>query len=122
MSSPPPPPPNPPPPARPGICTKRAVIFYAVLGSWTYGAVRLADMFEAKTRQQEGGHKPRAIRIRGGGEHDRSSSTGGPVDDDGSSREEGAKGLWSPRYRPPGNAAATGGLLHRRATSRDCQA
>lgn len=31
------------------------VIFYTALGSWLYGAVRLADMFEAKTAEQQVG-------------------------------------------------------------------
>lgn len=29
------------------------VIFYAVLGAWTYGVVRLADLFAIKTAEQE---------------------------------------------------------------------
>ncbi|CAM9281204.1 unnamed protein product, partial [Hapterophycus canaliculatus] len=48
-----------------------AVIFYAALGSWTYGAVRLADMFESKTREQEASKSrsrpSSAMHTRGGG-------------------------------------------------------
>lgn len=68
-----PPPPQPPSPrcsCAPALSTfcRTQVIFYAALGTWTYGAVRLGDMFEAKTREQEAaGFSWRRTRGGGGG-------------------------------------------------------
>lgn len=90
------------------ITVKRAVIFYAALGSWTFGAFRLADMFESKTREQDTAAAVR--RTRGG---HRSGSWG-------SSAEEKAEGSRFPLYKPARPAGR--GLLHRRIHSRDSPA
>lgn len=50
-----------------------AVIFYAALGSWTYGAFRLAELFDAKTREQEAATSGK--RRRGSSIQSRASST-----------------------------------------------
>lgn len=93
----------------PRNATCRAVIFYAALGSWMFGAVRLADMFETKTREQDTAAVVSSTR---GGERRGGSSSWGA--------EESAEGVRFPPYQPgrPGGR----GLLHRRAASRDCLA
>ncbi len=99
-----------------------AVIFYSALGSWTYGVVRLAAMFETKTREQENGTTfGAASRTRGGGG---GSGGGDHGSADGSGLDDNSKELDSlrfPTYQRARPAAGTG-LLHRRAPSRDSQA
>ncbi|CAM9350401.1 unnamed protein product [Pylaiella littoralis] len=96
-----------------------AVIFYAALGSWTYGAVRLASMFETKTREQDLRSGSAAAVGTRGGSFDGSSggwrSSAGAKDKKAETNDAGF-----PSYSFARSAGSE--LVHRRALSRDSPA
>lgn len=95
------------------------VIFYAALGSWTYGAVRLADMFETKTREQDPRSGTSAVRMRGGGG---GGGISAPGSSGGKGKVETAESTIFSNLVSVARPTRGGELFHRRASSRESPA